>query len=66
MNKVTQRLKSKTYWAGLIMSLLTIIEAHQQIVSSLVPDVYKPYMPLVFPLVFLILREFTSTALADK
>jgi len=66
VNAVTTRLKSKTYWAAIIMSVLTIIDAQQGSITALVPDEYRPYLPLVFPLAMLFFRELTTTALAEK
>lgn len=33
---------------------------------ALVPVAVRPYMPLIFPLAMMVMREFTTTALADK
>jgi len=61
-----QRLKSKTYWAALIMSALTIIEANTGLLAGLLPASLRPYSSLIFPMVMMVMREFTTTALADK
>lgn len=66
MEALKKRLKSKTYWAGISMAILTIVEANQQIIASLLPPKYHPYTPLIFPIVMLALREVTTSALADK
>lgn len=66
MNAILKRLKSKTYWAALISAVLTIIEAKEQVIGGLVPEEYRPLMPLIFPLLMMLMREITTTALAEK
>lgn len=66
MEIILQRLRSKTYWAALILSVLTIVEANAGVVATLVPPTWQPYTPLVFPLVMLAMREVTKTALDEK
>lgn len=66
MMVIGKRLKSKTYRVALISSVLTIIEAKEQIIAGLVPEEYRPFMPLVFPLLMMLMREMTTTSLDDK
>jgi hypothetical protein len=66
MKAIIKRFKSRTYLVGLLMAALTIVEANEQIIASLVPPKYQPYMPLIFPLVMLFMREITKTPIADK
>ena len=63
---IKQRLKSKTYWAALIMAVLGSIEASQGYVSGLLPLRWQPFTILLFPVVMMVMREFTTAALADK
>tara|TARA_R110000868_G_scaffold245270_1_gene501765 strand:+ start:387 stop:587 length:201 start_codon:yes stop_codon:yes gene_type:complete len=66
MNVITQRLKSKTYWVALAGALLTIIEANSGFLEQLVPAPYRAYIIMLWPVLMLVLRELTTTALVDK
>lgn len=66
MNAIAQRLKSKTYWAAMIMAALSIVEAQSGVLSQLLPAELVPFWPLIFPMVMMILREMTKTALSEK
>jgi hypothetical protein len=66
MESVLQRFKSRTYWAAIILAALTIIEAQYSVVATLVSKEMLPYLPLIFPLAMMVLREITKTAIADK
>jgi uncharacterized membrane protein len=66
MELLIQRLKSKTYWAALVGALLTVIEANSGFLSQYVPPEYRAYLVMLWPVVMLVLREITKTALADK
>ncbi len=61
-----QRLRSKTYIAATIMAILTIIEANYGVLATLLPPKWAAYTPLVFPIVMMLCREVTRTALSDK
>jgi hypothetical protein len=61
-----QRLTSKTYWAGIILALLTVIEVKAGIVAAYLPPQYQPYLLAVWPIVMMLMREVTTTALSDK
>ena len=66
MNALEQRLKSKTYWTALIGALLTVAEVNSGFLSSFLPAPYRPYVIMLWPVIMLVLREVTTTALADK
>ena len=66
MNAIVQRLKSKTYWVAIVGALLTIIEANSGFLGQLVPAPYQAYIIMLWPVLMLMLRELTTTALADK
>lgn len=66
MNAIAQRLKSKTYWAAMIMAALSIVEAQSGVLARLLPAELVPFWPLIFPMVMMILREMTKTALSEK
>ena len=66
MNAIVQRLKSKTYWVAIVGALLTAIEANSSLLGQLVPAPYRAYIIMLWPVLMLILREMTTSALADK
>lgn len=66
MELVMQRFKSKTYWVALIGALLTVLEANSGFFGQFIPLPYRTYIVLLWPVLMLVLREVTTTALADK
>ena len=66
MNAIIQRLKSKTYWVALVGALLTDIEANSGFIGQFLPSPYRTYIVMLWPVLMLVLRELTTTALADK
>ena len=66
MNAIIQRLKSKTYWVALVGALLTVIEANSGFFGQFVPAPYRAYIIMLWPVLMLVLREMTTSALADK
>lgn len=66
LEKINARLRSKTYWAAIVMALLTIVEANAQVLTGLLPPTYRTWLLLAWPLVMITLREVTTGALADK
>jgi hypothetical protein len=66
LNLLKQRLTSKTYWAGIILALLTVVEVKVGIVAAYLPPEYRPYLIAVWPVVMMLMREVTTTALQDK
>jgi uncharacterized membrane protein len=66
MQALIQRLKSKTYWVAVIGALLTAVEANSGFLSQFMPAEYRPYVVMLWPVIMLVLREFTTSALADK
>jgi uncharacterized membrane protein len=66
MNLVFQRFKSKTYWVAIIGALLTAVEANSGFLGSFIPMPYRNYIIMLWPVLMLVLREITTTALADK
>jgi len=57
---IKKRSGSRTYRVGLLISILTILEANQHVLVEVVPVTLQPYMPIMIPIVFLILREKTQ------
>ena len=66
MNAIVQRLKSKTYWVAIVGALLTAIEANSGFLGQFIPAPYRAYIIMLWPVLMLILRELTTSALADK
>ena len=66
MNPVIQRLKSKTYWVAIVGALLTVIEANSGFIGQFVPAPYRAYIIMLWPVLMVILREVTKSALSDK
>ena len=66
MNLILQRLKSKTYWVAIVGALLTVIEANSGFIGQFVPAPYRAYIIMLWPVLMLVLRELTTTALANK
>lgn len=66
MQALIQRLKSKTYWVALVGALLTVIEANSGFIGQFMPAEYRPYIVMLWPVLMMALREFTTSALADK
>ncbi|CAB4188450.1 hypothetical protein UFOVP1176_20 [uncultured Caudovirales phage] len=66
MNLILQRLKSKTYWVAIVGALLTVIEANSGFIGQFVPTPYRAYIIMLWPVLMLVLRELTTTALANK
>lgn len=66
MNPIIQRLKSKTYWVAIVGALLTVIEANSGFIGQFVPAPYRAYIIMLWPVLMLVLRELTTTALAEK
>lgn len=66
LDKIRQRLRSKTYWAAIVMAVLSIAEAQAQVLTGLLPAELRALALLAWPLVMITLREVTTGALADK
>ena len=66
MNTILQRFKSKTYWVAMIGALLTIIEFNSGFLGFFIPMPYQSYIIMLWPVLMVILREVTTSALSDK
>lgn len=66
MNTILQRFKSKTYWVALIGALLTVIEFNSGFLGSFIPMPYQSYIIMLWPILMVVLREVTTSALSDK
>lgn len=63
---IRQRLSSKTYKVGLILTILTALELNYSVILTLVPPQYKVYFISIWPIALFTCREITNSALADK
>jgi uncharacterized membrane protein len=63
---ITQRLKSKTYWVAIVGALLTVIETNSGFFGQFIPAPYGSYIVMLWPVLMLVLRELTTSALSDK
>ena len=66
MNKIIQRFKSKTYWAAIIGALLMVVEHNSGIFSKYLPTDWQSAAMLFWPVLMVMLREITTSALSDK
>ena len=66
MNAILQRFKSKTYWVAIVGALLTVIEANSGFIGQFLPTEYRAYIVMLWPVLMLVLREITTSALSNK
>jgi len=66
VNTILQRFKSRTYWVAIIGALLTAVEVNSGFLGSFIPMPYRNYVILLWPVLMVLLREVTTSALADK
>ena len=66
MNALLQRFKSRTYWVAIVGALLTAIELNSGFLGQYIPMPYRNYIILLWPVLMVILREVTTSALSDK
>jgi hypothetical protein len=63
---LTQRAKSKTIQATVLGTALTFIEINTQALTSLIPPQYQQYAVLLWPVLTMVMREFTKEPLSHK
>lgn len=66
LDKIRARLRSKTYWAAIVMAVLSIVEANAQVLTSFLQPAHRAWLLMAWPLVMITLREVTTGALGDK
>jgi len=66
MKRIIARLKSKTYWAAILGTTLVIVEQNSGVFSQFMPESMRSLTVLMWPVLMIMLREVTTTALADK
>lgn len=66
MDAILARLRSKTYWVAVVGALLTMLEVNINFLGQFLPDPYRPYVVMLWPVLMVVLREVTNTALANK
>jgi hypothetical protein len=63
---IIQNLNSRTVKLALLLGLISGIEAQVGFFSQFVPPAYRPYLIMVWPVAMIVMRNITTTALADK
>lgn len=66
MDKIKQRLKSKTYWAAVLGTVMTVLETNGQGFSQLLPEGSRAWAMMFWPVAMIMLREITTTGLSEK
>lgn len=66
IEKIKQRLKSKTYLVALVGGILTAIEVQSGVILGWLSPELRPYAVILWPMAMMTLREVTSAALSDK
>ena len=66
MDTLIKRFKSKTYWVAVIGALLVIIEQNSGFFSMYLPDSYRTAAVMLWPVLMILLREVTTSALSEK
>lgn len=66
LQALLKRLKSKTYRAVFLLSVLTILEAHFNVFLPNIPSQYHPYVPLIWAMVMMFMRELTKEPVSAK
>ena len=66
MNAIIKRLKSKTYQVALLGVVLSAVEANSGLISGLLPEAYRAWAIMFWPVSMMTLREMTTGAIADK
>ncbi len=66
LDKIKQRLQSKTYLTALALGIVSLLEVNAPFITSFVPEAYRGYLLMVWPLAMLTMRELTVGALSDK
>jgi hypothetical protein len=61
-----QRWQSRTYRVAVIGAVLTVLEVHYQPLSMFLPERYRIYVVLLFPVAMMLMREVTKIPLSDK
>jgi uncharacterized membrane protein len=66
MNALVKRFKSKTYWLAVVGAILTAVEVQGGFFSQYVAEAYRPLLVMFWPVLMLMAREVTTTALSEK
>lgn len=66
IEKIKQRLKSKTYLVALVGGILTAIEVQSGVILGWLSPELRPYAVILWPMAMMTLREVTNAALSDK
>ncbi len=66
LDKIKQRLQSKTYLTALALGIVSLLEINAPFVTSFIPEAYRGYLLMIWPIAMMTLREVTTGALSDK
>lgn len=56
---------SKTYATALLLGLITAVEMNTQLLSQFIPEIYRPWLLMIWPVTMMTLREMTNSALSE-
>ena len=60
-----KRVLSKTYATALLLGLITAVEMNTQLLSQFIPETYRPWLLMIWPVTMMTLREMTNSALSE-
>lgn len=66
IENLKKRMVSKTYLSALVLGLVTAVDMNTQVLSGLLPEQYRPYLLMIWPVTMMTLREMTKGALGDE
>lgn len=66
LERIKNRLVSKTYISALLLGLITAVDMNTQFLSGFFPEAYRPFLLMIWPVSMMTLREMTKEAVDDK
>lgn len=66
MDAIIKRLKSKTYWAAILGTVLVVLEKGGGVLSGYLPADMRALAVLFWPVLMIALREATTGPVSDK
>lgn len=66
MDAIIKRWRSKTYRVALVGVILTVIEQNVGLISTLIPEAYRAWAVMFWPVAMLVLREMTTEPIEAK
>lgn len=64
--RIKNRLVSKTYISALLLGIITAVDMNTQFLSGMVPEAYRPWLLMTWPVTMMTLREMTKSAVDEK